>query len=336
VPVHGASDPAYGRSADLHEIHDVTLMHVQPDPLFEAAYPLANLRRERDRYRIGMWYWEFGEIPPEWEKRARKIDELWAPTRFIADALRRSIDLPVVPMLPGVELGPVAPLSRSRFGIPDDKLLFLFMYDMGSIQERKNPLGVIQAFREAFRHDDGVHLVIKVSRSRANRGDYLKLLEAAKDAGVQVINATVPRDEAYGLMQCCDCYVSLHRSEGLGLTMAEAMLMGKPVIATAYSGNLDFMTPRDSLLVGRDLVPMERDYPPYKQGWLWAEPSLDEAAHWMRWVYQRRDDALDLGKRAREAARLALSMRAAGERMARRLQEIDRLRHGAPLQRMAA
>ena len=295
VPVVCDAESAADRSSDLHEIHDVSLIHVQPEPLFDAAYRLANLRREPNRYRIGMWYWEFAEVPAQWKKIARKLNELWAPTRFIADALKESIDLPVVPMLPGVELGRIAPVQRRRFGIPDDKVFFLFMYDMNSAQERKNPLGVIRAFREAFRADDRVHLAIKVSRGRNNRLEYAKLAAAAKDAGVQVINTHLPRDEAYGLMQCCDCYVSLHRSEGLGLTMAEAMLMGKPVIATAYSGNIDFMTANDSLLVNYRLVPMEQDCPPYEKGWLWAEPSVEEAANSMRWVLEHRDDGLALG-----------------------------------------
>jgi GT2 family glycosyltransferase/glycosyltransferase involved in cell wall biosynthesis len=320
----------------IHETYDVTLIHAQPEPYFDTAYRQARLRREPDRYRIGMWYWEFGAVPDDWSKQARLLNELWAPTHFIAGALAKSIDLPVVPMLPGLELGEVRPVPRSRFGIPDDKLLFLFVYDMKSIQERKNPLGLIEAYRRAFRPDDRVHLAIKVSSGETNRREYARVLKAAHAAGVQVINSILPRGEAYGLMQCCDCYVSLHRSEGLGLTMAEAMLLGKPVVATGYSGNTDFMTADDSLLVDYSLVPVGRDIGPYKADWLWAEPSVDDAVARMRWVYEHRDEARALGERAKAAAERVLSMKAAGDRLLSRLREIEAMRNGTAARQLAA
>ena len=125
--------------------------------------------------------------------------------------------------------------------------------------------------------------------------------------------------DSYALINACDCYVSLHRSEGFGLTMAEAMLMRKPVIATAYSGNLDFMTAENSLLVDYRRVPITADLPHYPKGAEWAEPCVEAAAHWMRWAYEHPQEAGDLGRRAeREAARL-LSPQAAGCRMAQRL-----------------
>ncbi len=155
-------------------------------------------------------------------------------------------------------------------------------------------------------------------------------MDVARRAGVQVINATLPRAEVLGLIQCCDCYVSLHRSEGFGLTMAEAMLMGKPVIATAYSGNIDFMSMQDSLLVGYDLIPLERDYMPYKKGWLWANPHVAEAAEQMRWVYEQADEAKALGERAKLSAGRVLSLEAAGRRMANRLREIHEIRKVPP------
>jgi GT2 family glycosyltransferase/glycosyltransferase involved in cell wall biosynthesis len=304
------------------EVYDVSLIHVQPEPLWQSAYSLSGLHPVRDRYRIGMWYWEFGEAPPEWRVHAESVRELWAPTRFIARALEKTLPVPVYPMLPGFELGQVMSVPRRRYGLPDDKFLFLFMYDMNSMQERKNPLAVIAAFQEAFRHDDRVALAIKVARGGNNPPELARLNEAAKKAGVFVIDQLVRREEAQGLIQACDCYVSLHRSEGLGLTMAEAMLMGKPVIATDYSGNVDFMTPDDSMLVGYRLVPIERDMPPFRKGYLWAEASRTEAAHWMRWTYENPEAAIELGRKGKSAAETALSMQAAGERMVARLNEI--------------
>lgn len=329
VPMQGVSDRALGRPTDLHEVHDVSLIHIQPGPAFDSAYTLANLRRERDRYRVGVWHWDFSDVPAEWAKQARAVNEVWAPTRFVADALRRTVQLPVIPMLPGVELVSATPLPRSHFGIPDGRMLYLFMFDMNDVWERKNPLGLVDAFRKAFRADDNAHLAINVSGSRSKRAEYLKLRAAAAEAGVQMFDANLSYSDAQALIACCDCYVSLHRSEGFGLNMAEAMLMGKPVIATAHSGNLDFMTSDDSLLVGCELTPLETDYHSAKQGWLWAEPSLDDSVHWLRWTYQRRDDARALGERAQQSAERLLSLHSAGARMVERLEEIARLRKSA-------
>src|SRR5690606_26031032 len=117
-----------------------------------------------------------------------------------------------------------------------------------------------------------------------------------------LIDHNLSRAELVGLIEACDCYVSLHRSEGLGLTMAEAMLLGKPVIATGYSGNLEFMDRSNSLLVGYDLVPIGRDIPPYPGDLLWAEPSCAEAAEAMCWVHEHPDEARALGERARRSA----------------------------------
>ncbi len=155
VPVPPMIDPEYRGQGIVNELDDVTLIHVQPEPFVDIVYYQGRILRGHDRYRIGMWYWEFGEIPPQWIKLARAVNELWAPTHFIADALTNAnIAVPVLPMLPGIEIGNVEPLPRSRFGIPEEKTLFLFAYDMNSIHERKNPLGVIEAFQKAFRPDD--------------------------------------------------------------------------------------------------------------------------------------------------------------------------------------
>lgn len=328
VPAEFAKTPLDRRPFMGLELYDATLIHVQPEPYFSTVYAQAGLEPAPGRYRIGMWYWEFGEIPPEWGVQAETLHEVWAPTRFIAEALHRSLRVPVHSVLPGVRLGAFTPLPRSHFGIPDDRYAFLFMFDMNSIQERKNPLGLIEAYVEAVRADDRAVLVIKVSRGANAPRELARLLQAAKRAHAIVIDRMMSREESYALMHACDCYVSLHRSEGLGLTMAEAMLLAKPVIATGYSGNLDFMTPRDSRLVGYRLVPLERDIHPYRRGWLWAEPSCEEAACWMRWACKHPDEARELGLLGQQAALRALSPEAAAARIDTRLAAIHQMRAG--------
>jgi glycosyltransferase involved in cell wall biosynthesis len=200
------------------------------------------------------------------------------------------------------------------------------MFDMCSIMERKNPLGLIRAYQQAFRGDDRVALAIKVSRGQCDQESFQRLRRAADDAGAILIDGVLPREEAYGLMSCCDCYASLHRSEGFGLTLAEAMLMGKPVIATAYSGNVDFTWPSNSLLVEYERVAITQDLPFYPKGSVWAEPSVAQAAAHMRWVYAHQEDARALGGVGQADATRLLSFEAAGKRMAQRLHELEEQR----------
>lgn len=326
VPTQIPTDtPGHGDYLGL-EVHDVSLLHVQPEPYFETVYRQAGLVERDGVYRVGLWYWELETAPPEWGQIARSLDEIWAPTHFVARALEPVISMPVIPMMPGVELKPFRSQPRSHFGLRDDRLVFFFMFDMVSIMERKNPHALIDAFARAFRRDDPVQLVVKTARGDHHPTLIRELRRAAERVGALVIDEVLSREDSYALMDACDCYVSLHRSEGFGLTMAEAMLMGKPVIATAYSGNLDFMDEHNSLLVDCRVVPLERDIPPYRRGFRWGEPSVEHAVRHLRWVYEHPEAARALGARARQDVAERLSLEAAGRRIAARLQEIRVLR----------
>jgi glycosyltransferase involved in cell wall biosynthesis len=300
----------------------VTISQLAPEPLAEDCYPRAGLAMRPDDYRIGCWYWEVEEVPVRWRHHARWLHELWAPTRFIGEALRRALPLQVVDMLAGMRMPPEVHLPRSRFGLPDDRFLFLFVFDMCSTAQRKNPLAVVEAFRRAFAPHEPVALAIKVSRGYHDPASLRELQEACDRAGAYLIDTLLAHDEVCGLLGACDAYVSLHRSEGFGLTMAEAMALGKPVIATGYSGNLDFMTPENSLLVEFDRVKLEETVHVYERGWTWAEPSVMHAAELMRRVVAHPDEARALGERARRDVRSVLSLEAAGRRMAARVAEL--------------
>jgi GT2 family glycosyltransferase/glycosyltransferase involved in cell wall biosynthesis len=310
------------------EIYDVSLVHVQPEPFFETAYARAGLAQRAGVYRIGIWYWELETVPATWGRIGASLDEVWAPTRFIERALASVMAQPIVPMMPGVELGHFTRRPRSHFGLRDDRLIFLFMFDMASIMERKNPHALIEAFARAFRREESVQLVLKTFRGHLHPNLVHELRREAERVGALVIDEVLSREDSYALMQACDCYVSLHRSEGFGLTMAEAMLMGKPVIATGYSGNMDFMDEQNSLLVDCKVVALERDVPPYERGFRWGEPSIEHAVRHLRWVYEHRDDARALGERARQDVEQRLSFEAAGRRIAERLRQIRAARAG--------
>src|SRR5436309_827857 len=142
--------PGHGDYLGL-EVHDVSLLHVQPEPFFETAYVRAGLAERTGVYRVGLWYWELETAPPEWARIGASLDEMWAPTRFVARALESVMSVPVVPLMPGVELGRFTPRPRAHFGLLDDRVVFLFMFDMASIMERKNPRALLEAFARALR-----------------------------------------------------------------------------------------------------------------------------------------------------------------------------------------
>lgn len=319
-------DPVHAAHA-APEIHDVTLIHVQPEPYFDVAYSRAGVAPRRSRtYRIGYWYWELDTVPASWSKRARQLDEIWTATRFVAEALRREFDIPVHEVMPGLELPTFPPLPRSYFGLEEGKFLFLFTFHMTSIMERKNPLGLIRAFQLAFRNDRGVGLVLKTSFGSHHPELLADLHRAARGSDITIIDAVYTQAEVLGLMQSCDAYASLHRSEGYGLTMAEAMLLGKPVVATNYSGNLDFMSDETSLLVNYDLVVLDRAHGPYDAGTRWAEPSVEHAAELMRRIADDRVWAGAMGRRAQADLLDRMSYRRSGALMEARLAEINQRR----------
>ncbi|RYJ02184.1 MAG: glycosyltransferase [Acetobacteraceae bacterium] len=329
VPVDTDHDlPQHAAFAGF-ELHDTTLLHIQPEPFFGQAFAKSGLQPRRKRtHRIGYWYWELDSVPAAWAGAVEQTDELWTATRFVGDALRSRFDVPVFEFMPGVELPAFTRRSTAQFGIPPGQFTFLFAFHMMSIMERKNPLGLIRAFRQAFAATEPVMLILKTSFGEKHPALIAELHAAAAEAGgkIMIIDRVFTMDETISLMDACDSYISLHRSEGLGLTMAEAMLLAKPVIGTRYSGNLDFMNDDNSLLVDHSLIEISKPTPPYDVGTRWANPSEAHAAQLMRRVWENRDFAAALGARAQADLRATLSMEAAGRRMAERLEAIRGLR----------
>ena len=303
------------------EIYPITLLTNAPTPHFVTAYERSGLFRRNNVYRIAYWYWELETIPEDWVQLAPLINEIWAPTEFIAAAMRARMPVPVYQMAPGVEIGEVERIPRATLGIPEDHCVFLFAFDLHSQIRRKNPHAVIRAFQQAFTPNDKVTLVIKASGGERTP-DLAELEQIARGANIVLIHRLFSRSASLGLIQLCDCFVSLHRSEGFGLGMAEAMSLGKPVIATNYSGNLDFMNSGNSMLVDFRRVEITENHGNYTKGNFWAEPSVDQAATYMRQVFEDRAAASILGAHAKTEMLKTLSLQAAGQRMVERIREI--------------
>lgn len=236
-----------------------------------------------DRYLVGYWVWELSELPQIWHEVALLVDEIWAPSRFVARSLAAQSLRPVRLRPAVVEPGTVPLLPRRALGLPERKFLFICPFDPNSSLRRKNPAGAVRAFRRAFPSDrrasGDVALILRVNGAAGGPGWDEVEAAIAGDRRIVVIEGTMERPRALAMLRACDCLVSLHRAEGYGRNIAEAKRLGRRVIATAYSGCMDFLAATEC--VGFDLVPVGADYP-FGAGLNWAEPDIGEASRMMR------------------------------------------------------
>ncbi|OFW05484.1 MAG: hypothetical protein A3H96_12280 [Acidobacteria bacterium RIFCSPLOWO2_02_FULL_67_36] len=285
-------------------------------PAFTALHAATYLA---GHHNVAHWAWEFSDFPRAWAPYFEHLDEVWVASTFVQQAVAKVSPIPVrtVPYCIRDDLH--ARACGPDVTLPADRMIFLFVFDFASHFARKNPLGLVRAFKRAFGRHDDVLLVLKCARSHLAPADLARLREAAEGARVEFIDRVLPRQQVLSLMRRADCYVSLHRTEGFGLTLAEAMDLGKPVVATGYSGNLDFMTASNSFLVDYRLVPVQQNWGPYTEGHVWADPDLDHAAALMRLVYEDRARAQEVGRRARQDILARLHPRVVGEHVGRLL-----------------
>jgi glycosyltransferase involved in cell wall biosynthesis len=254
-----------------------------------------------DRYTVGVWCWEASRFPDAFRPAFDLVDEIWVASPYVAEVISEATEKAVLVFPMPVEVTPAPTLTRSDLGLPDDTFVFLSAFDFFSTVERKNPFGLIDAFSRAFAPGEGPVLVIKTINGRKQARELRRLEQAAAAHGdVTVVDEYVSGEHMRGLVASADCFVSLHRSEGFGLLLAEAMSYERPVIATGYSGNLTFMNNENSYLVGFGLTPIEHGSTHYPAGALWADPDLDEAAAAMREVVENPREAAGRAQRGRE------------------------------------
>lgn len=240
----------------------------------------------RGRYNIGYWPWELNEWPKEWLPMMELVDEVWVSTRHIYDALVPVCPVPVLIMPLAVEIGEISPKTRQDFGLPEHAKLFCFAFDFNSSIYRKNPQACVEAFNKAFgnpnRYPD-IGLVIKVHKPLGPNKAWERIREVAdQDVRIHLIEGTLDRADVLALYKCCDCFLSLHRAEGYGRGLAEAIQLGLHVIATGYSGNVDFCYRPYVDLVDYSLIPVGKEEYQYGEGMMWADPDIEHAAKLMR------------------------------------------------------
>lgn len=253
------------------------IVHLNSPELPKALHALG-MRRGRSWYVIGYWAWELPVFPPGWEKSFQFLSEIWSPSEFVTKTLSSHPRAPKVTTKGHPIYAPQKiEGSRADFGLPEGATIFLTLADSLSSLDRKNPFGAIQAFRSTFGDDERFLLIVKTrnltKRSRAE----LHLRDAIGEArNVRVMDASLSDAERWGLMNSIDCLISLHRAEGFGMPIAEAIALGKPVVVTAWSGNMDFCKDEHGQLVDYDLVPCNDRYGRYTfPGAVWAEPRID-------------------------------------------------------------
>lgn len=274
--------------------------------------------RSRGRRTVAAWSWEVDVLPPGWDAAARRVSEVWACSEFSAERIRAGTGAVVVamhhPLAPGAQQPAAAPLDLpTGFRV-------LVIFDYLSTIQRKNPVGAIEAYRQAVAPGDGVQLIMK-SVNGAHRPEAREQVEraAAGRSDILLMDGTISGRARDALVAACDCLLSLHRSEGFGLSLADAMAAGKPVIATRFGGNTEFMSDDNSYLIGFEptkVGPGCEHYPPEAR---WAEPNAAEAAGALRAVLDDAAEARRRGRRAQADVREQLAPERIGQRMAERL-----------------
>lgn len=268
------------------KLNKINIFMINADTIQNVVHSIGK-RKSYNNYNIGCWFWEI-ETDFPFEDAIAYVDEIWGFSDFCCDIFRSFTTKPVTkityPFQPTWKKlnDPVG--TRRILNIGLDDTVFFFNFDFHSCFERKNPLGIIKAFKTAFSHSStSVRLIIKsihaeyypIERNLLNN-------EVIKDYRIIWINSSMNEDDYFSLLHASDCYISLHRSEGLGMGIAEAMYLGKCVIATAYGGSMEFLNSENSMLVPYKLIKNKKDFEVYRAGYYWADPNIEIAASHMK------------------------------------------------------
>jgi len=290
------------------------IFHINADQLLN-VYVTQGEKFFHNRFNVSYPFWELSKLPEEWILPLNLMDEVWAPTKFIQDTLSRALNKAVPHMPVSIELPEVKKRSRRYFGIPENSYAFFCTFDFFSYIHRKNPWAVVNAFRKAFPNgNENVTLVIKVMNGNEKDTGWRELKEISmNDKRITLINKTLTKDDLISLKLECDCYVSLHRAEGLGRGPMEAMLLGKPTIVTNYSGNTDYSKKDNSCLVDYSLIPVQEGQYLHYRGQVWADPDVEHAAWYMKRLVADVELGAHLGQTAKQFVSTNFSPAKCGE-----------------------
>ncbi|MFF2018149.1 glycosyltransferase [Paenibacillus sp. NPDC058177] len=304
--------------------YNVNVFHINAEQMQE-IYTEFGSSIFKERYNIGFWHWELPDFPDEWYESFNLVDEIWVPSVFVADAISLKSPVPVVRIPHSIEVVVDHKRERSYYGIPEDTFLFLTMYDLKSYQDRKNPQASIEAFKRTFSPDDyNVGLVIKINGNYQADPEIELITKLVGDfKNIYIISETLSRNDTNALINVTDCFISLHRSEGFGLGLAEAMYLGKPAIGTNWSSTTDFMNHENSCPVKYKLVQIGKDHGPYKAYQMWADPDVDHAGEYMYKLVHDKEYYVNIANSGQKFIKDFYSPKAVGELIQKRLKYIN-------------
>ena len=277
----------------------------------------------KNSYNIGICYWETNCFPKRASEWWKYLDELWVTTHYVKEHISNATSLPVHHIPQPVEVNYIPQIVKKEDCGLKSNFTFYYCFDFNSIVNRKNPMAIIQAFQQAFQQGQEVQLLIKSQNGKSHPNLLQSFLDKIKnDSRIVWMDEKMDSQKNFEIMNLSDCYISLHRSEGFGLSMAEAMLLGKPVIATAYSGNLDFMNDENSYLCSHRLIRIGHGNKPYPSKGLWADVNISQAAFWMQSVFNNPVEASSKAAKGKEFILKHHSCETVGQYINRRIQKI--------------
>lgn len=262
------------------------IYHLNP-PMLPTVILQMGLSAFKQTYNIGYWAWELEIIPREWIKAIRYMNAVFTPSEFTTRVIQGYAGIPVLTVTHPVAPGESTVAMRTKLGIPDNAFLVSNIFSFGSAMERKNPVALIRAFTAAFSATDNAYLVLKANAGDNSAEKQQLLAFIAQHPRIQLIDNHWSRADILGLIQSSSIYASLHRSEGFGLTIAEAMLLDTPALVTAWSGNMDFCTEENSFLIPFSQVAVNSSHPEFKGlgHAQWAEADVEETARLLKQLY---------------------------------------------------
>lgn len=276
------------------------------------------------RYNIAFWLWELQEVPEDWIGAERFFDEIWTPSLYVSNVFRKYYRIPIFTIPYSVEAPFDVKFDREYFHLPESQKLFLILYDSASTSERKNPFGAIEAYRKAFPFEnDNVGLIIKINNANPEDIENLKVkLDGYRN--IYYMTETLNKIEVNSLIKSADVFVSLHRAEGFGLVVAEAMLLGTPVITTNWSSTTEFTTEETACLVDYQLIEIQKDSGFYKKGYHWADPDINQASEYMKQMVVNEEFYQEMQQKAYEYALKKFSLEQAVEKIRDRIREVKK------------
>ncbi len=305
--------------------YDVNLIHINTDHWmhYYSQFPQEWLDY---RYNVAYWLWELEKFPRRWMDCIQTVDAIWAPSQFICDCFAQYTDKPVRHVPYAIWLQEPVSDTRDSFELPEDVYLHLAMYDFRSVSERKNPQAAVDAFKKAFTpeqaNEEKIGLVLKVNNAATEQALEQLRKQLSAYQYIYYITENLTRSRVESLMADVDVLLSLHRSEGFGLPIAESMYLGTPVVATNWSANAEFMDAASACTVGGNFVTITKQLGPYEKGNRWMDANVDEAADYLKRLYQDREYYEKIREGGRKQIRQTLNYRNAGRTIQKEMELI--------------